>query len=119
MAGQAAAAPIKCTGSGEYTVVPARAQDKDTSNCYALVLCDANKAEIRRVVACRSKEPGTVSFDVSTGIRYTLRLEAQGSGPRGTTTANSSPAPGVAPSARRSLRLPGRIPGPAQRAPSR
>ncbi|WP_333767135.1 hypothetical protein [Streptomyces sp. IBSBF 2435] len=74
---QAAVTPTLFNGSGEYVAVLARVQD--ASNYYALVLRDANKAEIRRVSGGTSKVLGSVSFTVATGVPYTLRLSAQGS----------------------------------------
>ncbi|MBN6547603.1 pectate lyase, partial [Streptomyces bryophytorum] len=74
---QATVTPTLFEGSGEYVAVLARVQD--ASNYYALVLRDANKAEIRRVSGGTSKVLASVSFTVDTGVPYTVRLSAQGS----------------------------------------
>jgi hypothetical protein len=74
---QASVKPTLFDGSGEYVAVVARAQD--ASDYYALVLRDANKAEIRRVSGGSTKVLASVSFHVDTDTAYTVRLSAQGS----------------------------------------
>jgi hypothetical protein len=74
---QASVKPTLFDGSGEYVAVVARAQD--ASDYYALVLRDANKAEIRRISGGSTKVLASVSFHVDTDTAYTVRLSAQGS----------------------------------------
>lgn len=65
------------TGSGAAFGVLARV--KDASNHYALVLRDANKAELRRVSGGKSKVIAGAVVKAATGKPFTLRLVASGS----------------------------------------
>lgn len=74
---RATATSTGVTGSGSGVAVLARAQSG--TSYYALVVRDANKAELRRVVAGKSKVLATVPFAAGQNRPFALRLVVRGS----------------------------------------
>ena len=78
---QARVKAISFVGSSEYVAVLARVQN--SSNYYYLSLRDANKIELKKVLSGSTTTLASVDYTVSTGVWYTVRLDAQGSALRG------------------------------------